>query len=68
MKDSVVPPGLEEQMFRELERSSDATLSNYARSWQEAWSSTNPSMGVQYLTKVGQRCLALGQIDPYGGG
>jgi len=54
----------EDQMFRELESSSDATLTNYARSWRAAWSSTNPSMGVQYLTKAGRRCLALGEIDP----
>jgi hypothetical protein len=66
IKDSVAPPGLEEQMFRELEHSSDAMLSTYARSWQAAWNGTDPSMGVQYLTKTWQRCLALGQVDPYG--
>jgi hypothetical protein len=65
MKDSLVPPGLQGQMFRELESSSDIELATDARSWQAAWNGTNPSTGVKYLSAAGQRCLALGQVDPY---
>ena len=66
LKDHTAPQELQDLMFHELENSSDTELAASAHSWQAAWNSPDVRTGLTYLSDVGKRCLALGQVDPNG--